>query len=305
MANAATLAQNDPVRMMLVGYPGGGKTGAIASVANLGYKLRILDFEGNLKPLFMYTKPEFLQNIDVLYFEDKMRNGPHGLEPLGKPKAFASALDAMDEWKSIDPTTGEEISLGKSKEWGPDTVVVLDSLTSMGEAAMNLARNRLNKTRINTTQQVWGLAQTDQDLFIDQLTSKNNGFHVIVLAHLKTISPKDVQKGDSDLTVEIKQKLADIVPTKLFPSALGQALPPTIGGHFPIILEARREVKQGKIVRVISQDTGLELDTKLPINLADYDMKGTLPIGTALADIFKVLAPSFEGMSDTQKGESK
>ena len=145
----------------------------------------------------------------------------------------------------------------------------------------------MNKTRLNTTQQVWGLAQGEQDALCDLLTSKLNKFNVIVLAHLKTISPKDVQKGDAQLTVDIKQKLSDIVPTKLFPSALGQALPPTIGGHFPILLEVRREVKHGKLIRVISQDTGLELDTKLPINLEDYGMKSSLPIETGLADIFK------------------
>ena len=295
MANAAKMAARTPVRCMLVGYPGAGKTGALASLANLGYKIRFLDFDGNTEPLVKFTKPEFLHNIDILYFEDKMRLGPNGLEPAGKPEGFMNALKAMDRWTYTDDD-GTVVDLGASKDWGSDTIVVLDSLTSMGNAAMNRVRNMLNKTKLNTTQQVWGVAQGEQKLFIEKLTSPTNKFHVIVLAHLKMISPKDVQKDDSDLTKELKQRAAEMIPTRLFPSALGQALPPEIGGEFPTLLLVEPEYKMGgKVTRAIKSLPRPDLDLKVPI----LDLPPSLDIANGMAHIFGILAPPMQAGVDT------
>jgi hypothetical protein len=288
MANAAKLALRSPVRAMLVGYPGAGKTGALASIANMGYKIRFLDFDGNTEPLLRFTKPEFLPNIDIVYFEDKMRRGAKGFEPLGNPTAFAGALDMMDHWKYTE-ADGTIVDLGASKDWGCDTVVVLDSLTAMGEAAMRRVMFMANKNIFNRTQQVWGIAQGEQEAFVNKLTSKSNNFHVIVLAHLKMISPKDVQSGDSDLTKQLKEKAADLVPTRLFPSALGQALPPIIGGHFPTLLLVEPKYLPGnKVKRMIKSVPRADLDLKVPIAT---DQQGDLEIETGLAHLFGILAP--------------
>ncbi len=59
----------------------------------------------------------------------------------------------MDRWKYTED--GEEVDLGASKDWGPDTVVVLDSLTAMGTAAFRRQMSLMNKTPLNTTQQLW------------------------------------------------------------------------------------------------------------------------------------------------------
>lgn len=290
MANAAKLKAKAPVRAMLVGYPGAGKTGALASLANAGYKIRFLDFDGNTEPLLRFTKDEFLKNIDIQLFEDKLRNGQSFIEPLGQPQAFKQALDAMDQWKYTDED-GTLVDLGKSKDWGCDTVVVLDSLTALGTAAFRRVQNRLNKTAINTTQQVWGIAMTEQEAFIEKMTSNTNKFHVIVLAHLKMISPKDVAKDDSDTTKALKERAAELIPTRLFPSALGQALPPMIGGHFPTLLLVEPEYKPGnKVQRVIRTVPRPELDLKIPAP----DLPASLPIDTGLAEIFKQMAPSLD-----------
>ncbi len=297
MANAAKLAQRTPVRELLVSYPGGGKTGSIASLANAGYKIRLLDFDGNTEPLLRFTKPEFLSNIDILSFRDKMGMTGKTFEPVGVPTAFKNALAAMDEWKyKEDDDT--EVNLGKSKDWGCDTVVVLDSLTSMGVAAMRRIQNMMNKTSTNTTQQVWGVAQKEQEGFIEKLTSPDNRFHVIVLAHLKMIGPKDTLQGDSDLTKDLKEKAADIIPTRLFPNALGQALSPLIGGHFPTLLLAEAKYLPGnRAVRYIKTVTRSDLDLKVPATLDQIPAE--LEISTAQAEIFKVLAPP---LAECKKG---
>src|ERR1700733_9823756 len=145
MTNAATLLRNPALPILVVGYPGTAKTGSLASLLNAGYKLRMIDFDGNADPLLQYADTAMLKNLDIAYFEDRMRSGQSFIEPVGIPTAFANALRQLDDWKTQD-AEGKEVSLGSSSDWGPDTIVVLDSLTKMGDAAFRRAMKLLNKT---------------------------------------------------------------------------------------------------------------------------------------------------------------
>ena len=285
MTTADKLIDETPVRLMIAGYPGTGKTGALACLVNIGYKLRVLDFDGNLEPLYAYTKPEMLKNIDVLSFEDKLRGGQKSIEVAGIPTAFSNALRAMDHWKYTDPDTEKEVDLGYSKDWGSDTILLLDSLTTMGVAAKRRTMSMMNKTPLNATRNVWGAAMEDQNAFCEKLTSRKNRFHVIVTAHLKKIGPKDIEAKDDPLTKELKERVAEVVPTRLFPAALGQALSPEIGGHFPTLVLCETEFRGSKVRRVIRTVPRPEMDLKVPaVNLPD-----TLPLEDGLLQIFTAL----------------
>ena len=285
MTQADKLHETKAARIMIVGYPGSGKTGACSALANAGYKLRVLDFDNNLEPLLAFTDRDKLANIDIITFEDKLRSGNKYVEVAGLPKAFSDAMKALDRWKYTDPETGEEFDLGQSKEWGPDTVVVLDSLTAMGIASKRRAMAMMNKTPLNTTQACWGLAMADQEAFIERLTQASNRHHVIVTAHLKMVGPKDVTSNDDQITKDLKGKIADVVPTRLFPSALGVALPPFIGGHFPTLVLAETEFKHNKVRRVLRTQPRPELDLKVPA----LDIPDTLPLEDGLLTIFEAL----------------
>ena len=117
MTNAQALSRNLALRILVVGYPGTAKTGSLASLLNAGFKLRVIDFDGNIDPLLQYANAEALSRLDVAYFEDKMRSGSAFMEPIGIPQAFANALKQLDDWKTQD-ADGKEISLGSSREWG-------------------------------------------------------------------------------------------------------------------------------------------------------------------------------------------
>lgn len=294
MANAASLLNKAPVRIMLVGYPGAGKTGSLAPLANAGFKLRILDFDGNLEPLLLNTKPEFLQNIDILKFEDKLGSVGQFIEPVGIPTAFSGAFKAMDRWKYTDEA-GQEVDLGQSKDWGPDTIVILDSLTAMGEAAMNRARKLMNKTLTNTSDRVWGLAMGEQLAFIKRLTASENKHHTIVLSHLKMIGPRDTRADDSQLTTDIKKQVANLIPTRLFPSALGWQLPQSIGAEFPVLLEVKVKYNGVKVKRVISSVPREELDVKMPA----LGGSAELDIADGLLHIFRALSPESVRLVET------
>ncbi len=287
MANAAKLAGKTAARILLVGYPGAGKTGSLASLIDAGYKIRMLDFEGNYSPMLQYSNPAMHKNVDIVSFKDKLRNGNKYIEVNGIPTAFASSLNMMDHW-TYKEEDGTVVDLGSSKDWGPDTIIVVDSLTAMGKASFRRAQAMLNKTPLNTTQQVWGLAMADQETFIEKLTDPSKRHHVIVLAHLKMVGPKDIQKDDEQVTKDLKEKVMDLVDTRLYPSALGQQLPPVIGGYFPTLLKVERIVKAGKVQRVIRSDTGPELDTKIP---APRDFPAVLPIESGLLTIMDAITP--------------
>lgn len=289
MANGALLSDREPARVMLVGYPGTAKTGAIAALANAGFKIRMLDFDGNYVSLLKFTKPEFRSNIDIVTLEDSLKALPASYLSSPQPTAFAKGLKLMDRWEYMEGET--KVDLGSSDNWGMDTVVVLDSLTAMGECAFRRAMALSNKTPTNVTQQVWGLAMKEQDQFIEKLTSPRNRFHVIVTAHLKMISPKDIQKDDSDLTKELKERAVELIPTRLFPSALGQGLPPTIGGHFPTILLAENQFSaKGVPSRKLVTVSRPELDLKLPAP----NLPASFDIEDGLVEVFKLITPGIK-----------
>lgn len=282
MANAAKLASEVPARILMVGYPGSGKTGALCALANAGYKLRILCFDklANMQPLFRFTKPEFLPNIDIALFEDKLKSGSQYVALDGKPTAFEDALKMMMHWKYTE-ADGTEVDLGRSADWGPDTIVVLDSLTAMGNAAYRRAMALANRTPQNFRDSDYGMAMKEQEAFIEILTSSANKFHLVVLAHLKLVGPKDIRKGDDDLTASLKEKIADIVPTRYYPSALGSALPPLIGQHFSCQVLVKATTKGSRTQRIISVLPGEDIDAKVPA----LNMPPTLPQETGLLDV--------------------
>lgn len=301
MANGAKI-QNAPVRMLIVGYPGGGKTGAVASLLNAGYKVRLVDFEGNYQPLLAFTDPDKLANLDIVTFQDKLMMGPSGPEPEGIPQAFNNAMKMLKHWKYDDD--GTEVDLGKSAEWGPDTVVVVDSMTALGEVSMRRARKMMNKNLTNTTAAVWGMAVEDQMAFIKTLNADKNRYHVVVLAHLQMIGPETPMTTNSesqdikDLKEQMAIEKAELIPTRLYPRAVTKNLSTVIHKEFSSMIIAERKVKPGnKIERVLRTISGEELDTKMPAR----NVEAAYPLDTGLATIFAKLgakAPSGGGKTE-------
>lgn len=286
MANAADLRGKTPFRGFLIGFPGSGKTGSIAALANAGYKIRMLDFDGNADSLLSYLDDRALENVDIITFTDRMVDkGKKGIMPKGIPTAFTGALQTMrDGWKSTD-ASGNEVDLGNPEDWGSDTIVVVDSLTKVGEASRNRVLHEANRTSRNSTRQTWGAAMDDQMRFLEIIADRSNGYHVLVTAHLKLFGPKAIEKDDDDTTQEIKRELIELVPHRYFPAMLGTARLPELGGQLPIIVLAEAKAVGHKTKRVLVTEPRPEVDVKVPAK----DLPRELPIGTGMLDIFKAL----------------
>ena len=72
------LKEKMPVKMLLIGDTGSGKTGALASLAKAGYKLHILDFDNGVPVIASYLNEAELKTVEVEVLTDKMKVLPNG-----------------------------------------------------------------------------------------------------------------------------------------------------------------------------------------------------------------------------------
>lgn len=289
MAGGSDFLLDVPFRGAIVGYPGSGKTGALAALANAGLKIRVVAFDkkGNMQTLPQYTLPEFRHNIDIVLVEDKLKMGAKTIEVDGQPDAFKRGVNLLDNWEDVKPD-GTKYSLGSSKDWGLDTVVVLDTITSMGDAAKRRAKFLLNATNPNDDR-VFGAAMGEQEHFIERFMASSNRHHSIVLSHLRIIGPRDTRKGDSEIAQQMKREVADLIPTRLYPSALGWQLPQQIGRHFPNIILAKQKTMMGKDKHFLQLTSDLDLD----LRFTGTDLPKELPIETGMVTIFDAVSPGW------------
>lgn len=246
--------------MLLIGDSGSGKTGALTSLVEAGYKLRILDFDNGLDSLRIQIEercPEKMANVDFFSLRDKYKSSPSGPVLDGMPTAFTRAVNLLDRWKDGD------LDLGRSADWGEDVVLVIDSLTFLSESAFNwaTAMNPSAKDR----RQIYGAAQEAVENVISLLTSSNMKPNVIVIAHVKYMErPDGSQKG--------------------YPTSIGNALSPKIPAYFNNVVLCETQGFGASLKRILRVQSTAMVDTKSP---ASFRLPGTLPIESGLADFFK------------------
>jgi hypothetical protein len=288
---------------LLVGRPGTGKTGSLCSLLEAGYNIRLIDLDRNLDPIVSYSSPSALKNIAVTtifesHIEKPFTIGMGGTKqtitrivPVGAPKSYSKIMGLLDNFVDDDG-----VSYGPVKSWGPKDFLVLDSLTALGRICMERTLFMRNRQALGPRIQDWGEASSQQGALIEAIKEKAQGCNVLVTAHLKIIDPKflgDVTDDDTDedqrkKIVEAMNKSVSLIPPRLYPSAIGRALPQDIGSYFPAILRYQEETVGALTKRVITFDPAEDCDVKLPV----AGLKGKLPIETGLLTIMKKLQGS-------------
>lgn len=261
-----TLSQhqsNEYTKMLIMGDSGSGKTGALASLVKAGYKLRILDFDNGLDVLkqFVYKEcPENINNVEYRTLQDKLKATPLGSMVDGQPKAFAASLRMLDNWKYDD------VDLDKPYEWGPDCILVLDSLTFASKAAFDHYEGMVPRGKSGQYDEraVYHGAQQAIEKMLATFKGENFRTNVIVIAHVKYIDREDgTRKG--------------------YPTSVGSALSPNIPTYFNTV--ALCETRAGG-KRTIQTVATAMIDLKNP---KPFAMASSYPIETGLADFFAVL----------------
>lgn len=268
MPSLSAHQSNNFTKLLLLGDAKSGKTGSLVSLVKAGYKLRILDLD-NLLDILKYKIielcPEHLDSVEFRSVRDKYKASDNGTVVDGKPKAWTESLKLLNRWKYTDETSGQEIDYGNPAEWGPDTILVIDSLSRWCDSAYDFHESIVPKGKSGDYdgRAVYGNAQDDVEKQLAMLTSNTVKTNVIVIAHGTYMDMPDGTK-------------------KIYPQGVGQKLSPKIPQYFPNYI--RYKNRAGKRTIQLESDAMIDLANTRPNAL-----NKELPIETGLADFFQAL----------------
>lgn len=223
-------------KVLIVGEGGSGKTTLLASLANVGYKLRILDYDGGLDVLHSFVEPDKIDNIIYRTCTDDDVEGAEGFRK-GANLLFRG-------WK-----TSKEEDLGKIQTWGPEHVLVIDSLTFMSEAAKRLALKGAGRLPTDQLQQAdWGTAQRLVENVLNLIASSQVKCNVVVLSHPVHVSD---EYGSN----------------RTFPASCGQGLSTRVSRYFNNLWRLDVKKKGTDFVRVLRtvSDHKMSLKNSAPL----------------------------------------
>jgi hypothetical protein len=263
MPSLADHKSNSLVKVLYLGDAKSGKTTSLVSLVRAGYQLRILDLDNlldSLKHAVLKECPDKIGNVEFRTLRDKYKAGPSGPVIDGVPKAFVEAMKMLDNWKYQDDNA--VVEFGSPKSWGPNCILVIDSLSRLCDAAYDhhafIAGPKMDGRA------VYGQAQDAVEMVLAGLTGDSFETNVIVICHGVYMSQEDGK-------------------TKIFPQGVGQKLSPKIPQYFPVYIRLKNSA--GK--RVMQIESDVMIDLAMPG--AEKFQGKTLEADTGLGTIFKTL----------------
>jgi len=277
MPSLANHQSNDFTKLLLIGDAKSGKTGSLVSLVEAGYKLRILDMDNLLdilKYMILEKCPDKIGNVEFRTLRDKRKATQAGSEIVGQPKAFIEAIKMFDRWKYKDENG--DVDLGVPAEWGPECILVVDSLSRLCDAAWDWADplTPTGKSGFKDARATYGTAQDVIEQTLATLTSANFETNVIVIAHVMYM-----EIGGSE-DPETGKMVGGTL--KGFPQGVGQKLSPKIPQYFPSVVLYTNE--GGKRTLRTNSTPLIDLANPKP-----FAMAKSYPIETGLAQFFGVL----------------
>lgn len=194
-----------PIKALILADSGLGKTGSLWSLVRAGFKLRIYDADANSGVLAAALRaggvtPEPGQ-VEAVPFKDNLKINAQGFAS-GKPKAWVDFLKALGSWPD-NPKEGLD-------DWGTDTVVVIDTLTSLGRAALQHAMSIDSKFGKVPEIQHYHAAGFQIKDTLSNIISPDTGCHVLVMTH---INYRENQLGAMfGLPKAVGDKLSEDIP---------------------------------------------------------------------------------------------
>lgn len=202
--------------------------------------------------------------MEFVTLRDKRKAGPTG-PMVAKADAFVKAIKLLDRWK-YKADDGTEVDLGVPAEWGPDCILVVDSLTFMSDAAFDFREPLVPRSSDGKydMRAVYKDAQDAIEGVLALLTSEQFRTNVIVISHIRYVeNPDGTKKG--------------------YPTAVGQALSPVIPRYFNSVALCQTN-PGGK--RSIQTAATAMIDLKNP---KPFEMLPRYDLETGLAAYFAVL----------------
>lgn len=203
-----------PPRVLVYGDPASGKTGALAQLANAGYRLLIHDFDQNARVIGSYLKPG-AGDVYLSTYEVAKMTGTN-LFAGNRADAAQAALKEMRRFcQMLQHWKTETEDLGPSTELTAKDVVVLDSGTFLGELLFMAAKADPEANKHTPTQ--YRLAGEYYAAILDYLCGKKMGASVVVLTHITQTGEKDSDGKfigkPKDIPVAIGEKMSKRMPS--------------------------------------------------------------------------------------------
>ena len=264
---------SDTLKCLLIGDSGEGKTGALASLAAVGYNIRIIDLDNGLDVLVNVLKkykPEALKHVQYCTLTNKMKAVGAKVLPDGNPGAWSKAMAMLNRWEEGVKGQPGYVDLGPVTSWGKGDILVIDSLSLLSKMAMSavLAVNGRLASAIEI--QDYAEAMRLIEGLLALLYSDAIKCHVIMISHIAYL---DIQDG--------------II--KGFPNTIGQKLSPQVGRYFNNCFRVSRKGSGTAIKRYIQtvSSGNVELKNSAPFALgAEIAFDG---IEGGLATVFQTL----------------
>lgn len=231
-----------PLKAIVLGNSGTGKTGALAALANAGYRLFIADYDRGVDILAEYLTPEGAQRVFFKTFTDKMISDGLFTWPDGMPNAWSRSMTSIQRWKE-----GDE-SLGGINTWTHRDIVVIDSLTFMARAAMRyemfMDMGRTQKSEkdkmmrwLHPYPRDYGGAQNRIEKFFDLLYGVDVNCHVIVCAHIRKLGGGGTQLvKDPETNTSYLREVDSEIDGVGYPVIVGKALSPHLARYFNTVV---------------------------------------------------------------------
>lgn len=259
-------------KLLFIGDSGAGKTGALASLAQAGYNLRILDLDNGIDVLHNLLLdpespygPQAHEKVHYITVTDPMKKSPSGRMIPTKATAWQRVAGLLDNW--VD---GED-KFGPLSSWTPQDILVIDSMTMLANAALNFVLAMNARLGQQPHQSDWYTGQGMIESLVQMLFDESIVANVIINCHVTYIGEENG-------------------PQRGYPATLGRALSPKIGRYFNTVLMARTTGSGTNIKRKILTQSQPMIELK---NTAPLKVKAEYDLATGLAEYFaNVRAPS-------------
>lgn len=278
-----------PVKMLLAGIPGAGKTGSLAALVIAGYDIVLVDLENGSAPLFNFTPPALhshIHHVPIMAGYKLATSGRLSVVPRGDmaspPSAFSRLCRFLTDGKLVDQAGAVLKDLGPPESWDPARyILVIDSMTSLGEMIMHKTLALNSHLSSYPDPGDWGTGQQEQDRLMAQLCSPFElPCSLIVTSHLGYVR----ERTETQLDARGKLVTTSTLSEKLFPSALGSKLPPKIARHFSTVILAQDDITGAPSLHLKSTE---EFKVKYPYPVQQN--QSILPIATGMATLFRNL----------------
>lgn len=248
-------SSSTPVKLLLMGDSGTGKTGSLISLVKAGYQLRILDADnklvtGILPHLVRDQCPDKMKNIQYEVVRNKWKASDQGPTLGGVAPAFAKMVKLLDKWSDGS----------RPSDWGLDTICVVDSLSFVADAAFEYAQS-MNPGAKEPRQWFYSAQQLVENL-LAMLTAESFATHLIVITHVVWVERPDGLRG--------------------YPNSIGKALAPTLPSYFDNVLLTKTSGYGEKARREILTVPEAMVDLKTPVKIG-----ARLSIDTGLNEFFR------------------